>query len=223
MGNCDTHGYTATALSFTVVNLYIEFKWSLKDTVCVTGEVSLLGESLLIGWGTQVSAAVSGVSESLPVYYIFVGILWRLLGLGTYTYLPMAFMNAVYFLCWSQWRNILYTVRWSDDQYHDCSGNLWGSPGFNSNYNHVTRLSQGQFKSFKSELPLFCPYLFPQPRLPALSSAPALVFRLQITQSSAVGQWTGSLCNHTCANTGTKGGLDRAARNDGGSVVEAQI
>lgn len=59
MGNCDTHGYTASALSFTVVNLYIEFKWSLKDTVCVTGEVSLLGEGLSIGWGTQVSAAVS--------------------------------------------------------------------------------------------------------------------------------------------------------------------
>jgi len=52
-----SHGYTATALSFTVVNVYIEFKGSLKDTVGVTEEVSLLG-GLLIGWGTSVSTAL---------------------------------------------------------------------------------------------------------------------------------------------------------------------
>lgn len=48
MGNFDIHGYTAMALSFTVVNLYIEFKWSLRDTVCATGVLLLLG-GLLIG------------------------------------------------------------------------------------------------------------------------------------------------------------------------------
>lgn len=52
MGNHDMHRYTAMALSFTVVNLYIEFKQSLKDNVRVTREVPLLGESLLIGRGT---------------------------------------------------------------------------------------------------------------------------------------------------------------------------
>lgn len=59
MGNRSTHRYTATPLYFTEVNLYIEFKQSLKDTICVTGEVSLLREGLLIGWGTLVSAALS--------------------------------------------------------------------------------------------------------------------------------------------------------------------
>lgn len=59
MGNHGTHRYTATTLYFTLVNLDIEFKQSLKDNIHVTGEVLLLGEGLLIGWGTSASVALS--------------------------------------------------------------------------------------------------------------------------------------------------------------------
>lgn len=160
MGNHGTHRYTATTLYFTLVNLYIEFKQSLKDNIHVTGEVLLLGEGLLIGWGTSVSVALSSrqVQRCQRAWLYITSLLASYVGCCIWGNTPIClwllWMQCI-FLCWSQWRNILHTVRCSDDQYHICNVNLWGSPGFNSNYNSVTRLSQGQFQSFKSELPLF--------------------------------------------------------------------
>lgn len=75
-----------------------------------------MGEGLLIGWGTHAYAAFSSkqawsesLSESLTIHvcYTLLGILWKLLLLGKYICLPMAFTNEEYF-CIDHNKIVLY-------------------------------------------------------------------------------------------------------------------